>query len=306
MMRVFSFLFVAFAMVVAHASAQQVRTGFTSDTVRVGDVLGVAMQVDLPAGAELVVPDTLELSGDLENAARKHVRIDTLSNGMLRHSIAYPIAIWRPGKFALPRVAVTVRDQRGERSISVKWADVNVTSVLPADTTNVEAKPPRDAWGANRLWWPLLLLVLAALAAVAALIWWMRRRQSTIEEPVAPVVPAIPPREWALRELQRIAKAGWLERGEYRPYYIALSETLRQYVGMLDSDWSTDLTTYELNQQMLASQAHADTLSGILERADLVKFARHEPGRERPRIDFDAARLWVETFEKPRVLQEAA
>src|SRR5262245_1785676 len=208
--RLFSFLTLAFAVGAAHASAQQVRTGFPPDTVRVGDVLGVTMQVDLPAEAELIVPDTLEISGELENAARKNVRIDSLSNGLLRHSITYPITIWRPGTFPLPRMTVTVRSTRGEQSLSVKWPDVKVASILPADTTNVEAKPPRDVWGANRLWWPLLLLALAALLVMAALIWWWRRLQGTIEEPVAPVVPATPPREWALRELQRIAKAGWL------------------------------------------------------------------------------------------------
>lgn len=296
----------ACALVTAPAAAQQVRSALTADTVRVGDVLGVAVQVDLPRGAELIVPDTLALSGDLENAARKRVRVDSLADGTLRHLVTYPITVWRPGQFPLPAIQVMVRSARGEQVLDAPLPVVNVLSVLPADTTGVEAKPPRDVWGASRLWWPLAVLALLVLAALAVLIWWWRRRRPSVERLVEPMVPAIPPLEWALAELARIRGSGWLERGDYRRFYSALSETLRRYTALLDGSWSTDLTTRELDLRMRQSNAEPGALHAILDRADFVKFARHQPDRESAAQDLEAAQRWLESFKRPPLLAEAA
>jgi hypothetical protein len=306
-MRARSLIPVTLLVCSAAATAQQVQVGLTTDTVRVGDIVGVAVQVTAPAGAELIVPDTLDLSGDLENAARRRVRLDSLGNGTLRYLLTFPVTAWRPGAHTLPALQLSLRNRGQEQPITVALPALDVMSVLPADTTGVEARPPRDVWGASRLWWPLALLALLVAAVLGALAWWWRKRRR-----VAPAVsvetplPAIPPRAWALAELERIARAGWLERHEFRRFYIEVSETLRRYAAMLDGAWSPDLTTLELNTRMQEVGADPGALLGILQRADLVKFARHDPGRERPRADLSAARSWVETFEKPFALAEAA
>ena len=290
----------------ARLSAQDVQAAIAPDTVRVGDIVAVGVQVLLAPGTELVVPDTLELSGDLENAARKRVRVDSLNDGTLRHIITYPITAWRPGRYPLPEITLSLLHNGVRQTVPVTLPELNVLTVLPPDTAGVEAKPPRDVWGASRLWWPLVLLGLLALALIAALIWWWRRRKRPEEVLPEIVIPAVPPREWALSELERIRQMGLLERGDYRRFYIELSDLLRHYVVKLDGMWSTDLTTGELDSRMRQARAEPGTLVGVLERADLVKFARHQPGRERPLADLDTARKWVETFEKPSLLAEAA
>jgi len=306
-MRTLALALISFLLLSANAAAQQVRSALTTDTVRVGDIFGVAVQVDLPREAELIVPDTLALSGDLENAARKRVRVDSLADGTFRHLITYPITAWRPGQFPLPAIEIMVRTARGQQSLAATLPELEVLSVLPADTTGIEAKPPRDVWGASRLWWPLLLLAILALALLAAAIWWWRHRRNRTAAPAAePLTPAIPPLEWALAELARIRGSGWLERGDYRRYYIALSETLRRYTAMLDGNWGIDLTTGELEARMRETRAEPGALLGILEHADLVKFAQHMPARDRAAQDLEAAQRWLENFQKPPLLAEAA
>ncbi|MGH7466741.1 MAG: DUF4381 family protein [Longimicrobiales bacterium] len=291
----------------APMAAQQVQVGLTADTIRVGDIVGVAVQVSAPAGAELIVPDTLDLSGDLENAARRRVRLDSLADGTLHYVVTFPITAWRPGTHALPTLQLSLRTAGQQQPITVTLPELDVLSVLPADTAGVEARPPRDVWGASRLWWPIVLLAVLAAITLGALFWWWRqRRRSATESPVEAPLPVIPPREWALQELARIGQAGWLERNEYRRFYIELSVTLRRYVAMLDGAWSTDLTTPELSARVRLIGADPKELEAILQRSDLVKFARQDPGRERPRADLTAARVWVETFEKPFAFAEAA
>ncbi|HSL71487.1 MAG TPA: DUF4381 family protein [Longimicrobiales bacterium] len=283
------------------------RIALTSDTVRVGDVFGLGVQVEVPRGGELLVPDTLALSGDIENAARKRVRIDTLPSGNLRYLVTYPIAAWRPGAIELPSFSAIVQAAGAQREVQIAPPPVTVASVLPADTAGIQPKPLRDVWGANRLWWPLVLLALLILAILAALIWWWRRRRRRVQaEPIA-LVPEILPRDWVLRELDRVAAARYIERNELRPFYIDVAHVLREYAARLDSGWSSDLTTTELAAILGATGARTGQLMQVLSRADLVKFARHQPAADEARADLQAARDWATAFEKPLPrLEEAA
>jgi hypothetical protein len=300
-------MFLLFLVMVSSAEAQQARTGLTRKTIQVGDRFGVAVEFEVPAGGELLIPDTLDVSGDVENAARKRVQIDTTQSGSLHYLVTYPITVWRPGTDTLPPITATIRANGTERSLRVDLPVVIVTSVLPADTSNLEPKPPRDVWGANRLWWPIILAAALGVALIALLIWWWRRRRrQTTVEPVV-TMPAVTPREWALRELERLTAARLIERGEVRLFYIELSEILRKYLALLDNAWSTDLTTNELSDRLIASKVTPGLLFTLIDRADLVKFARHRPPLEQGKRDLEAARAWVDYFEPPALaLPEAA
>ena len=118
---------------------------------------------------------------------------------MTRITAAYPVILWRPGETALPSIPMLVRTDTRERTMQVALPAINVVSVLPADTTNIEAKPPKDVWGANRVWWPYLLVALLLLALAALAYWWYRRRQK--EEVVVPAAPVVDPRQQTLHQL---------------------------------------------------------------------------------------------------------
>ncbi len=288
------------------APAQQVRSALTRDSANVGDIIGVAVEVMVPFGWELTTPDTLPISGDVENAAHRRVRIDTLQNGGYRYLITYPIAAWRPGSYPLPKLTAALSANGQQRSIEITTPTLTVASVLPADTANIQAKPPRDVWGASRLWWPLVLLALLLVAVIAALIWWWRRRRKHVQEEPIVIAPPISPKEWVLQEIDRIVAARYLDRADFRGFYIDLTGVMRTYVSRLDSAWSTDLTTTELAGHIGASGAPVAALFGVLNRADLVKFARHRPISSEAHADIEALRKWVDTFEKPLPLAVAA
>jgi hypothetical protein len=295
------------AMAATGLHAQTVQVGLSPRTIHVGDVFNASLQVTLPAGTLLFVPDTLDVTGDVENAARKRVHVDTLQSGNLHYLITYPLTAWRPGTDTLPPIVATLRSASGETTLNVRMPIVTVESVLPADTANIEPKPPRDVWGANRLWWPFVVAALLALLLIGLLIWWWRRRRQRKEEEPAPVPIVIQPREWALRELDRIAAARLIERGDLRHFYIELSEVLRKYLALLDHNWGTDLTTNELSSRLIVMKIAPGALFGLLDRADLVKFARQRPPSDQARKDLESARAWVQAFDKPMpALPEAA
>ena len=283
--------------------AQTVATGVSSDSVRVGDPVRVLLRVESAApGAGILLPDSLMAGDDFENMGRGRMRRDTLPGGGTRISAAYPIIVWRPGALKLPPLPMIVRSAGAERTIQVALPTINVVSVLPADTTNIQAKPPKDVWGADRVWWPWLLA--AALLVLLALLWWRYRRRRQVPVDVA-VVPTIDPRQRVLQELQRIRDLQLIEQGQLKQFYIMLSDALRAFAAMVEQDWSTDLTTEELAARLKRRPESAPLLR-LLRAADMVKFARRQASAAEARADLDAATEWAQSFDRRAEPAEAA
>ena len=292
---------------IAFALLQSVQVAVAPDTIRVGDQANVAVRMVLRAGERPAMPDTLSIGGDLENAARVRLTVDSLGPDRFQWTAVYRIVPWRPGAHTLPSIAVGIeRDGSTSAAADVALPTLNVITVLPADTANIEAKPLRDVLGPNRLWWPIALAILLALIALAALYWWWRRRQKPEESPIVQQ-PTIPPHDWVVAEIDRIA-SGPLAQGDLMRTYVELSGVLRTYVQRLDADWGDDLTTTELRSAMRnTASAKTDPLFTILERADLIKFAKHTPDRLTAREDVSAARAWAPQFRRtPPQVSEAA
>jgi hypothetical protein len=281
------------------AAAQYPRTTLTSDTVTVGDVFRAVVRVRVPAGSRAVFPDSLEIAGDVENAGRRFVNVDTIGGNDLEYTVAYPVAAWRPGDYSLPLLEFQLTSTaEGARTIRAMFPYVNVRSVLPADTAGIEPRPARDVLGSNRLLWPWLLAALLASLGLLALALWL-----TLRRPVEALAPAIalPPRQRALAALDRALELRLLEAGDFKAFYDLTSEALRHYVADLNAEWSADLTTSELldrfdgNVEVAAASALRELLLG----ADLVKFARRRPAVPVARAEWQAARTWVEQFDWP-------
>jgi hypothetical protein len=278
--------------------AQQPQAAVLPEAITVGDVFRAAIRVDLPAGAQLVAPDSLVLPPDLEPAARREARIDS-ADGRRRATIVYPLTAWRPGSYELPPLVFRIVGDGAERTHSVSFPSFTVQSVLPADTTGVEPRQAKDVLGANRLWWPILLALLVAVAVAAALWYWWRRRRRPAEAIVAEVVPRVHPRTAALEQLHALRSSDLLARGEVKLFHEKMTETLRRYAATLHPSWSTDLTTAELAQRMAVAGSAVDAVSlvGLLNAADLVKFARARTGTDDSLKALDAAVQWVERAE---------
>jgi hypothetical protein len=275
--------------------AQQPRAAVVPESITVGDVFHAAVRIDLAGDMRVAAPDSLELVEDIEQAGRREVEIDTVA-GVRRATLLYPLAAWRPGTYELPDISIRMVGAGRDTVVHVRLPSFEVISVLPADTTGIEAKPARDVLGANRLWWPILLaLLIAALVAVALYLWWKKRRAA--EEPVV-FTPAVPPLEVALAQLAALRREGLIERGEFRVFYERLTETLRHYLAATDPHWSVDLTTSELALRLRADAGMQEALemTRILGAADMVKFARATTTKDNATADLDAARGWVERF----------
>jgi hypothetical protein len=122
-----------------------------------------------------------------------------------------------------------------------------------------------------------LVLALCTFFLVRAL----AKRKRSILVAQAPAPPPRPAHEVALERLEALRRAGHLDRGEHKDFYIELSEVLRAYAGGRYGFESIELTVAELIDALrLHETPGLDLLQlkRILDEADLVKFAKYLPG----------------------------
>jgi hypothetical protein len=260
------------------------------DTVLIGQPFDLFIKVLAPKGVRFefpLVPDTTTQNGvrPIELRGEKVVSMLGDTAVALYHLVAWDIGT-QPLRF--PDVRVTFEGQ--ERRLPLAGASVFVKSVLPADTSLRIPKPARPLIVLPVINW-LLWLGLLAAAIAAALLWWAWRRYRNRPRP--PVDPYVR----AQQEFARIEARRLLEDGQSEEYFAAMVDVAREYLvaripGVRRSD-----TSFELLRAMKPRDGIEAELPRLLERADLVKFARAEIGREEAREAGLALRAVVDHVE---------
>ena len=168
-----------------------------------------------------------------------------------------------------------------------------------AGLTNLAAQPIREvkppvAMPSEFSWvwlWPLL----AAVAFGLALYLWRRKRPKFVQS--GKPRPGAPPHMAALRELEEAMRY----LGKPKVFCTAVSGAMREYLERqfeLPAPWrTTEEFLVELERSLLLTDRHKDQIGRLLVSCDLVKFARHEPGRADLReLQAAAVRLVRETY----------
>jgi len=260
------------------------------DTVLVGQPFNLFVKVLAPKGVRFefpLGPDTATQNGvrPIELRGEKIVSMLGDTAVALYHLVAWDIGT-QPLRF--PDVRVTFEGQ--ERRPPLGGASVFVKSVLPADTSLRIPKPARPLIVLPVINW-LLWLALLAVAIAAALLWWAWRRYRNRRRP--PVDPYVR----AQQEFARIEARRLLEDGQSQEYFAAMVDVAREYLAARIPGVRRSDTSSELVRAMKPRDGVEAELPGLLEEADLVKFARAEIGREEAREGGLALRAVVDHVE---------
>jgi hypothetical protein len=190
----------------------------------------------------------------------------------------YEATAFALGEVSVPPITVSYRLPDGtEGEAASEPIPLRILSVLPKDPEeqkllDIRAPAPLSIGGA--FWGAAGLLAVLACALV---VWLVRRRRRQVPAPAAPATPPIPPDVEALANLDRLAASGLLARGEYRPFYIELTQIGKRYLERRLEAPIVEMTTTEM-LAYLRDHRHARNLLAPIRdlsgAADRVKFAR--------------------------------
>ena len=271
-------------------------------TAHVGDAIALTVTAVARKGVPVNLPNVLDL-GPFSLLERAESEAD-LGAGRVRREFVLKVAAYEPGPQTVPAIEVTYLGKGG---------DVHQTRTQPLEVkiASLIANEPEPALKDNAPPVPVLkqdlrLVYVAGgllAAAVGALVTWLMVRRLRQRVVVRPGPPPRPAHEIALERLDRLGSYGFLENADNRPFYFAVSEVIREYLGARFGFDSLELTTDELVAELRRSAGRElimGEVQGWLSTCDLVKFAKISPSASEARGTLETAILIVSST-RPRV-----
>lgn len=230
-------------------------------------------------------------------------RPDPKGTGRVKTQLSFPfIALPKQaGRFelTLPRLPISVARASGQvHTICTQPHVITVEDPL-ASQAQAEKKPDPELRSQIEVWTALRDFVLHAawVVPLVLLMGWLlyHYRDRFRKKPVPP--PPIPPWERARGQLSHLEAKGLLQAGAFEEYLDGVTDTLREYLGFRYGFDGLECTTRELLRQLggrASDFSEEQSVRTLLQRADLVKFARRAPTEEECREAMQAARRIID------------
>lgn len=211
--------------------------------------------------------------------------------------------IWRtalqpfaPGQIALPTVsAVWTAADASTGEVTAELGQITVASVIPPGINPPGPKAPHGPYElpAPRPVWPYWAAAGALLALAGA--WWLSRRRRA-QPALAHPVPARPPHELALADLDALERSSLIAEGQFRVFFYTLTDIVRAYFAREFGLGAPEMTSEELHQALATGDypaALCDQVRRWTAVCDLVKYARQRPRPEHCQAALTLARAIV-------------
>jgi hypothetical protein len=256
------------------------------ERLTVGDRFEETVVLTLPAAAIVNGPLADSLGVFALAGARQSTKV---RDGMAHTTYHLSLAGFEPGTHVLPPFTFLVQATGRTDTLRSDTATVTIASVLPKDMKDIHGLKPAESFPNYALWlWPGALLLLLVLA------WAARRLYRRLRHGDEAAAPPLPPWEEALGALDAMPLSEWLEGGQWKRYYYALSEVLKRYIGRRFEFDAVEQTTTEILAALRARRAPLrDDVARFLLSSDLVKYSKVIPPLEEARAAIEQVRGFV-------------
>ena len=251
-----------------------------SSSYRVGDWITLHVDIAHPKGAVL-----RPVLGDSAGGFLVLERRPVTATSDTSSSTAFIVSRYDSGLAQFPPVdfSVTLPGDTAPRTVSTNPVALTVRTV-PVDTSKEirDLKPPLSI--------PVSLAEILMYAGGAILVaalayfgwrYWKRRKARRAGLAGAYVPPPRPAHEIAFEQLALLKEKRLWQQGHIKQYYSEATEIFRRYLENRYTLQAMEETTDEILlglRKLRFPDAMLGTADRILRRADLVKFAKFEPG----------------------------
>jgi len=270
----------------AQVPAPFVEAGIASDSIPMGGQTRILFSITTPRGFLWQWPELeREIAGKIEIVSNS--RIDTIRHSrsnqeqlvktLVITSFDTGFMVIPPFRFQYKSPEDTIWNNLETKALLLYVQGVDVDMSLPIR----DIKAPLRVPVTFREVFPWILVAIL----IAAGIWYyIRYRKKLKERPVIaikPPKPKIPPHTIAMDALDDLRKKKLWQMGRIKEYHSELTDILRHYIEARFYIQAVEMTTSEIRDAIthheIPVQARGNLLR-IFERADLVKFARFNPG----------------------------
>jgi hypothetical protein len=264
-------------------SAAELRGTVEAGEWTVGDRIGLTLVLVHEPG---LVPALPEVEGRLGPFAVRDFSdggAETLEDGRIAQTWRFSLVAFETGDLEVPAVSVSLTGgAEGTLAVESEPIAVTIRSVLPEgeEATDIaDIRPPAEL---PYSFVPLLVWSPIGLALLIGLLWlWARIRARRRDLAQVDEASLLPPRELAIRELQRLTASDLLKQDRYKAFYIAISgivdRLFQRAMGVVTVERTSGEILRDLRQQAAGSPVVSEA-GAFYGACDRVKFSRHVPG----------------------------
>jgi BatD DUF11 like domain len=270
------FLFLAVSL-----QAQDVHLSVNADkqNVSIGDWITLHVEVRGPKDLIVTWPSFPEALKDFEFVKQGEPK--TVTNGQNTTSaVDVVVTKFDEGKYTIPALTIQYKTSKNSGTLQSNPISIGVAGIKVDTSKDIKDIKPPLTLGIS--WREILPYLLGAIAAIL-LIWvinYVRKKRKKEEKIYQPQAPSRPPHEIALEALQKLEAEKLWQQGRIKEYHSRVSDIIRTYIEQTLSINAMEMTTdliLSANEIQALSQRNKSELQELLERADLVKFAKFQP-----------------------------
>jgi len=300
-MNTFSRLLILFPLVIVLTCrmglTQQVHTYVDRDSVKAGDLLRYTLVLEREEGQQLLSApgeDSFQTS-IFHLLEREHHRI-----GTRRDSLVYTLQFFGVQDTRIPRIEIELL-HGDDNTLLVYSTPVPLffESLLEDGAQEYRPLKPIFAFAATR--WPWILLFLLAILTVYGIYRYMNRDQKvpSVTSPPKERPPFADPLDSLKYHLNRLSEQQErLTIETLDPFYVELGDSIRSYLKRVYGIMALEMTSTEILTALREHSADQELLQScrrVLAEADMVKFARFNPGINETQEALDAGYQFLHT-----------
>ena len=265
-------------------SAQEVvvSANVDKDTVSLNETFNFQLNINLPRGYTLSEFNLEDSITTKQFEIKTEGKLDTIVNAdKLLVSKSFVLHVFKEGKNTLPNIPIKYQTSEGEVDTAY-YTPPSIFFKLPQTQENKLAPIKNIEEIKTPIPWELISIVAGTTLIIAGLIAWLIIARRKTDEVIVEQAPEVitPPHEVALTDLQALKAAALWQKGEVKDYHSQLTHIVRRYLEQQFNIAALESTSPEIMQEIAKISVlspHKQSISQLLNIADLVKFAKATP-----------------------------
>ena len=279
-------------------SGIEVETSVDRAEMLIGDLINYRLTIIYDSTYELVPPPLGANLGAFDVKDFKPDMVSSLPDGRLKSETNFILSTFTTGEYIIPPVPIMFSLPDGSRKVILsELVPIKVNSLLENESDSVDIRGLKEPYEFKRdlmayyIWGSLAFLVLV----LAGVMLWRRLKKKKED---MPPVDLRPPWEIAFEKLAVLKEKKLIESGEFKLYYIELTEIVRYYFSRMYNVDVMEMTTDEFLEKFSEIALPIGLYSAcknFFYHADLVKFAKHVPESSRAENDYNIVHDMLES-----------